>query len=353
MKDPLRKMERALYVCALLLATMVLGLGFIHSPVQGKESYFVFYADFIFNESGSWAGYILAFLCLGGFSLSVAGWIRTTRSRGRRDRRALSFSIREKAGVWQRGIIDLLRVAFPIFLNLFLFSYVVGYINAVNRNRLIDLQLAALDHRITGSYLFLKLETISFPSWLIESVEFSFLNLPLFIVLVAIIAYLRSRLVFSKYAVAFFTSILLMIPLWLAVPVMSPQDRFIDNVYHLKDPPRMESALENFTPVPGVEEFLKQMRRAKGDLDVMPTTTFPSSHAAWATIALIYLLEVSSAAGIFFAPFLLLSTIGTFYLAQHYFVDTPAGIIIGVVSVLITSYIFRERPGDNGLRSFK
>lgn len=327
---------------ALILALIVLSLSFIHAPASGKESYFVFYADFIFSESGNWSAYMLAFLLFGGLAFSTLGWMGTRDKAGEHGWRSLSLKLKQRGNGWQNGIFDLLRIAFPIFLNLFLFSYVVGYVNAVNRDRLIDPQLAALDHRIFGAYLFIRLETVKFPSWLIEAVEFSFLNLPFFIVLVAIITYFRDRLAFCKYAVAFFTSILLMIPVWLAVPVMSPQDRFIDNVYHLKDPPQMESALEGFSPVPQVNVFLKQMRRAKGSLDVMPTTTFPSSHAAWATIAFIYLLEVSSAASILFGPFLFLSTIGTFYLAQHYFVDMPAGILIGLVAAFISMLIFRK-----------
>jgi hypothetical protein len=337
-------MEKILYVCASVLALMIVFLSFFHVPVPQRESYLAFYADFIFNESRNWSAYIFAFLCFGGLVFTFLGWMRTDAGPIKKRWKFFAEDLKHKTSRLPKSMFDLFKLAFPILLNLFLFSYVVGYVNAINRHRMIDTKLASVDFWLTGTYPFLKLEMIKFPAWLIEAIEFSFSNLTVFLVLAALITYFKNKTAFSKYAVAFFASIILMVPIWLAVPVMSPQDRFIDNVYHLKDPPQMTSALRDFSPVPQVETFLVQMRKSKEGLDMMPTTTFPSSHAAWATIAFIFLLETSCAASIFLAPFLILSTIGTFFLAQHYFVDAPAGILIGVVSALVVSFLFRERP---------
>lgn len=336
-------MEKILYVCASVLALMIVFLSFFHVPVPQRESYLAFYADFIFNESRNWSAYIFAFLCFGGLVFTFLGWMRTDAGPIKKRWKFFAEDLKHKTSRLPKSMFDLFKLAFPILLNLFLFSYVVGYVNAINRHRMIDTKLASVDFWLTGTYPFLKLEMIKFPPWLIEAVEFSFSNLTVFLVLAGLITYLKNKAAFSKYAVAFFTSILLMVPIWLAVPVMSPQDRFIDNVYHLKDPPQIASELRDFSPVPQVETFLEQMRESKNGLEIMPTTTFPSSHAAWATIAFVFLLEASGAASIFFAPFLILSTLGTFYLAQHYFVDTPAGIVIGIVSAVIVSFLFREK----------
>lgn len=348
MNDPVRKMEKLLYGSAALLALIILCLSFLRIPVPRQESYLAFYADFILKESESWVGYIAVFLLLGGVAVSAVRWIKTPGEQAGKEANAFTGLMKVKKSRMPKGLFDLLRLSFPIVINLILFSYVVGYVNAANRFRLIDTKLAAFDFWLTGTYPFLRLEMIRFPDWLIEATEFSFLNLPFFLVLTAGITYLRNRKAFAKYAVAFFTSIILMIPLWLLVPVMSPQDRFIDNVYQQQDPPRMTAALDKFTPVPETERFLKQMRKSKDGLDIMPTTTFPSSHAAWAAIAFIYLLEASAAAGTIFFPFLLLSTIGTFYFAQHYLIDTPAGIVVGIISVLIVSMIFRDSSDRRG-----
>lgn len=352
MEDPIRRMIRITYYCAGALALMILCLSFLHIPIPGQESYFAFYADFILKESKNWLGYAAIFILLGGVAVSL---VRSTRELAGKHSQKMDGDGEAMIGRGNRvsrGVLELLRVVFPIVLNLVLFSYVVGYVNAVNRGRLIDTKLASIDFWLTGTYPFLSLEMIQFPAWLIETTAFSFLNLPSFMVLIAVVTFFKDRKVFSKYVVAFFTSIILMIPLWLLVPVMSPQDRFIDNVYHLEDPPRMAAALKEFAPVPEVETFLSQMRKSKEGLDIMPTTTFPSSHAAWATIALIFIVETSVLAGSFFAPFLLLSTLGTFYFAQHYLVDTPAGILIGILSAIIAWRLFSESrdrsPGTDG-----
>ena len=344
-KDSLKKMEKILYICASLLALMIALLSFFHVAVPQKESYLAFYADSIVSDSENWIAYIFAFLCFGGLVFTFLGWMKTENGPVKERWKSFAEDLGRKTSRLPKAVFDLFKLTFPILLNLILFSYVVGYVNAINRHRLIDSKLASVDFWLTGTYPFLKLETIRFPAWLIEAVEFSFSNLTVFLVLAAVITYLKNKTAFSKYAVAFFASILMMVPIWLAVPVMSPQDRFIDNVYHIKDPPRIASELRHFSPVPQVQTFLEEMRRSKEGLDVMPTTTFPSSHAAWATIAFIFLLEASGAASIFFAPFLILSTLGTFYLAQHYFVDTPAGILIGIISAVFVSFLFREKTG--------
>lgn len=335
-----------LYAFDFVLAVILGGLGIVRPPSPQKESYLVFYADFIFSESERWLGYIFAFLMGGGLILALMGRLRAAR-RGR-----VGDGIRRNAEL--RSLLspgrlsEILKLSIPVILGLILFSYVVGSINSINRFRLVDPRLADLDLMLTGGYPFLQLSSLSLPIWFTKAVVFSFVNLPFFLVLLAVLSFRKKVGVFSKYAVAFFTSIVLMIPLWLAVPVMSPQDRFIDNVYHLGIPERLETSLKNFQPRPEVESFMKQMRKSKAGLGAMPTTTFPSSHAAWATIACIYMFEVGAAAGALAAPFLILSTFGTFFLAQHYFVDAPAGILVGFISAVIASLIFRKGKGEHG-----
>ena len=284
---------------------------------------------------------------VGAFSYSLVGRVKRRSDEDRIQPPTVMPKVRAGFSPFPRYINEVLKLGIPILLNLILFSYVVGHINAISRDRLIDVKLAAIDHWLTGTYPFITLETLRLPDWFVETVVLSFVNLPFFLAFGAVVTYRKSKLVFSKYAIAFFTSIVLMIPVWLAVPVMSPQDRFIDNVYRLNEPPGVKEALGNYTPVAPVKAFLEQMRKSKEGLAIMPTTTFPSSHAAWAAIVLIYLFEASAVAGAVTAPFLILSTFGTFYLAQHYFVDAPAGVIVGLLSVLVSSLVFRKWKGES------
>ncbi len=342
MEEYVGKAVRILYCCALLLGSILIIMSFIRVPSPQSESYLVFYTDSIFREAGSWVGYLLALVVIGGVTYSVAGRARQRSDDDRHELPDITRKFTERFSPSRSRINEMLQLGVPILINLILFTYVVGHVNAINRTRLIDAKLASVDHYLTGTYPFISLETLRFPDWLVETIVLSFVNLPFFLAFGAVVAYRKSRLVFAKYAIAFFTSIVLMIPVWLAVPVMSPQDRFIDNVYHLSVPAGVEEALDSYAPAAPVRAFLAQMRKSKGELAIMPTTTFPSSHAAWATIVMVYLFEASVVAGTVTAPFLVLSTFGTFYLAQHYFVDAPAGVIVGILSVVISSLTFRK-----------
>ncbi len=340
--DPIERMIRLSYVYALIVILVVASLSLMKFPVPQRESYFSFYADSFINEFHGLVGYVVALLCLGAVAYSIFKWFSTGSGENGREQKKSARALRQKAELWLKRIYETLRTIFPILLSLFLLSYIVGYVNSVNQHRLIDPKLAAADFWLTGAYPFLSLETISFPSWLIEAVELSFLNLPFLLVIAALYTFFKNKRVFSKFVIAFLLSFAVMTPVWLLVPAMSPQDRFIDNVYNLKDPARIAAELKDFKPVPQVESFLKRMRQSKEGLELMPTTTFPSSHAAWAALAAIYLFEAGPAAAFILGPFLLLSTLGTFYLAQHYFVDTLAGIVMGILSAFIASLLFRD-----------
>ncbi len=350
-KDPIERMVRFGYGFAASLAIIVLSIGLIKGPVPQRESYFSFYAESFFREFDGWTIYAAAILSLGAAAYSLRRRYMNAEREADLIDKSLFTLLRERADMWLRKSYETLRMVLPIVLNLFLLSYVVGYVNAINQHRLIDARLAELGYSLTGTYPFLSLEMIRFPGWLIKAVELSFLNLPFLLVISALLAFFSNKKIFSKYVVAFFLTFAIMTPVWLLVPAMSPQDRFIDNVYHLKDPPAITSALEKYRPVPQVESFLKHMRKSKLGLEVMPTTTFPSSHAAWATLAAIYLIEISPLAAALIGPFLILSTLGTFYLAQHYVVDTLAGIIIGAMAAAAASVFFGEKRLDVSILS--
>jgi PAP2 superfamily len=338
----LKKMKRISYVLAAVLGSILVFLHVIHAKGPQEESFFDFYSNFFFQESLNWVAFIIAVVYLASPVVSSIRWIRKWFGRNMDDELPFRKYIQNRAILVAKYASHFLQMVFPIILNLVILSSLVGYLNVENRNRLIGPNLASIGHVLTGTYPFLSLEMVKFPAWLIKSIELSFLNLPLILLFAAGFTYFKRRVIFSKYVVSLLLSIALMLPIWLAVPAMSPQDRFINNVYHLHNPARIESAVRSFKPVPSVAAFLTFMRRAKAGLEVMPTTTFPSSHAAWAVIAFVYLLEAEPITALLFSPFLLLSTFGTFYLSQHYLIDVPAGIAMGLVSVAISSLLFHN-----------
>src|SRR5262249_28620401 len=109
---------------------------------------------------------------------------------------------------------------------------------------------------------------------------------------------------------------------------LSPQDRYINDVYRLPNSPDLAAAIANYHPQPEIADFLSTTRENKSGLPAMPTSTLPSAHVFWAAIAGYYLFRARGAFGWIALPFLIASSLGPIVLAQHYFLDVPAAIAV-------------------------
>ena len=125
---------------------------------------------------------------------------------------------------------------------------------------------------------------------------------------------------------------------WALFPVMSPHDRFIDNVKDLPVSGFIGTHLESYNPHEEIASYLDRIRASKDGLSVMSTATLPSGHVAWGVFIVYYAWRVFRWWGLLAAPIVLLSTLGTVLFAQHYFVDVPAGIAVAIFSIVAASY---------------
>lgn len=132
-----------------------------------------------------------------------------------------------------------------------------------------------------------------------------------------------------------------MLPLWLMFPALSPQDRFIDNVYRLDVPVSIGEELSLYVPDVQVKQFLTEIRADKEESSspFMPTSTMPSAHIVWIILIGYYLFKTRIIFGFLSLPLLLLSGFGTVFLAQHYFVDVIGGIFIAGVAITVVSLL--------------
>jgi hypothetical protein len=202
--------------------------------------------------------------------------------------------------------------------------------------RLKDIDVISLEPFMFGNYVFAALGAIHYPHWLIEFIIISFDNMGLILVAVGVFTFYLAPRIFRELIIAFCIGILAMIPLWLVVPALSPQDRFIDNMYGLHEPNQIALAVARYNPQPEIQQFLLDVREEKTNLLALPTSTMPSAHVFWAVLAGYYIFRVKrpwKIIGWIALPFLAASTLGTILLAQHYFLDIPAGIAIAALAI--------------------
>lgn len=249
---------------------------------------------------------------------------------------------REKMRSVLREFKAAVALCLPVLVSLFLIGFILGQVNTLHKGSLRDEALMRIDQAITGGYPFM-LGSRALPEWFVESIVFSYGFLVTSIVVLSVYLLLKHRQLFRELVVAFSIGLVVMFPAWFFVPALSPHDRFIDNVYKLPVAPDIAQALEGYRPQPAVKDFLQGMRLEKETLHALPTATVPSGHVAWAAIFAYYIWRARRAFPIIVAlPVLGLATFGTFFLAQHYFIDVPAGIAAAVLSIVFTRALLRN-----------
>jgi len=229
---------------------------------------------------------------------------------------------------------------FLLVLALSSFFLAIGQLNVFNIERLRDEALFAADVFLTGTFPPFALGNIEYPGWFVQAVELGFFHLGIALVFLAVYLFLKHVALFREAVAAFFLVNMLLYAGWIAFPALSPHDRFLDNVYNLSIPPAVQEYVVSYAPQQEIQKVLDEMRAQKQEsLTVLPTTTMPSAHIAWAVLLLFYSFRLSKWLVFFSLPFALLSMLGTVLFAQHYFVDVPAGIFVALMSILIVSYL--------------
>ena len=198
---------------------------------------------------------------------------------------------------------------------------------------------------LTRTVLSFELASFHSSCWFVEAVRISVVQVvAAFGILAAYLFQARQKL-FREAAGAFFFGTIIMFIGWTLFPVMSPHDRFIDNVYDKEIPLAAQEYLENYRPQEEIAMFLENMRNSKEGLSVMPTSAIPSAHVVWAVMLVYYAYRVNRWLALLVLPLAILSTFGTVLFAQHSFVDMPTGILTAVVSILIARWLANKESG--------
>jgi len=336
--------ELAIYGSAIFFTTLFWILFYKNNNTEGN--FVVYYAKLLIHSligGGEW------FLILLGFSvflylyamffLSLARGIKPTIYFSRE--RLRNFIVVTRA----KYLPPLIRFATPLVISFVLFGLNLSYINSLNASNLRDELLLSSDRALTGLYPFIFLGNIHYPKWAVEAVDFSFGSLPLFFAVFLIYLLFTKKDLFLEAATAFTMSLLVSLPFWIMIPAMSPHDRFIDNIYNLEINSETQKAIATYQPQAELRKFLEKIRESKNRLgNNAPTTTFPSAHIEWALLFAYYGFWSDKRLLFAILPLAILSSFGTIFFAQHYFVDIPAGVVIGAIAITIAK-LLRQLAG--------
>lgn len=230
---------------------------------------------------------------------------------------------------------DLLQAGIPFVLAFFTLTLAIRQLNVFNAARLQDELLVGWDIFLTHTFLPFTIASIHYPAWFVTAVDFSFGYLGGILALFAAYLFQTRQSLFREAGGAFFLGLMIMFIGWMLFPALSPQDRFLDNIYELPVEESIEPYMAAYHPQEEITVFLEEVRGQKALLQFLPTTTMPSAHVAWALLLVYYSYRAFRWLIVLFLPFAILSSIGTVLFAQHYFVDIPAGIAIGFLSIWV------------------
>jgi len=128
---------------------------------------------------------------------------------------------------------DILQVGLPFIILFYALAFALGQLNLFNSTRLQDELLLAWDVLITGTFLPLSLTSFTYPVWFVRVVEISFNYLLVVFALLGAYLFQAKQKLFREAVGVYAIALLFMFAGWILFPVMSPHDRFIDNVYNL------------------------------------------------------------------------------------------------------------------------
>ena len=150
---------------------------------------------------------------------------------------------------------------------------------------------------------------------------------------------------FYKAIMSFFIMFLIGLPLWFFFPAVSPHDAYIDNVLYVPAPQYLQATLSEYHPNPHLQLYLTSVSAlsGEGEEQFFAITTMPSMHIAWASLILFFGIILWRPLAFVLVPYFLLNAIATVYLLQHYAVDIPAGIIVGIISIWVAFIIAKRK----------
>jgi hypothetical protein len=341
MSEKIEATELISYVSsAALAATAIILMLTTPVPVIEKGNSFNYYWG-LFSNPLLLGGHFLALACVAvGMTWSIIALIAAALRKKDPSRFFSLGFLKKSAKQLLSGARDFFKLWTPVIISILFLSFALAALNQLNVSRLKDELVVGWDKALTSSYPFIAFQNVAYPEWIINSIKFSFFYLPVIFIFFSLYLFFSHRDRFREIAAAFCLSLAVLLFFWEIVPVLSPHDRFLDNVYALPISADIgQNLVSNYHPQPSIELILQKERKMKtANLGgVMPTSTFPSAHVVWAALLAYYAYKTRRELGLLLGIVAFLSIAGTVLFAQHYFVDVPAGIIVAAASIFIVN----------------
>lgn len=248
-----------------------------------------------------------------------------------------------------KKVFQKIKGTFPFIRLFILISFffsalggILGLFAVSLKERLVNNQLMEIDKFLFfGRYPFAWAQD---PNNILRSFDYlivnSFFLLSLALGITLVLFYLiRDRKFLSRFIISIASAALISLPLWFIFPSNSPQNTFLNNVYQKEINPEITQVVNNYQPtalVTKIQNGIDENQRSSP-----PISTMPSMHVAWAII-IVYLTFLYDKRTIFISlPWAILSSLGTFYLAQHYFIDILVSFPVAALALWFSSLLVK------------
>jgi len=236
------------------------------------------------------------------------------------------------------GISSFIIIFLLIIIFFALVTSFLGKLAIDTKSRLINDTLMFMDKYILGDFGFIWCDNVKFLNFLAPIISWSFGLLGLMMGIALIVFWLyKSRFFFSKYIISMSLVLIIALPFWHYFPANSPSNGYFVNVYNKKIPYWIKVDLNKYN----FDNYFFNFSKKFSSNQVAPVSTFPSMHVAWAIIIAYLFFKLNKKTAFVFFPWCIFTILGTFCLAQHYFVDILLSLPLVLISILFSGLMVK------------
>lgn len=289
------------------------------------KDFFILNHSFVENIISNFVGRNIKILLLSIFALTI---IKTIFS--------LIVSKKGERVLALKGYIHTVAYIFILLIG----SIAIGYSTSTlfNGAQSIDVisatkTLVSIENSVFPINAVFLLHLLPIPLFIEILISWSYLHIFFVLIATFILVFVFNPSDFRKLVMTIAITPFLFFPFWILFPATSPEGFYVENIFEqsFSDSETMAiNKLERSEYTEGVVRRLNETWIAKDD-SYLNVSSIPSLHASWGLILAFFAIRVRKSLGIFYIPWFVLNTVGTFYLFQHFIADAVIGVLFSAV----------------------